>query len=404
MPFFSYRAIDPSGTLIKGVTEGIDMDNAYDSITSSGLHVVDIKKTNEYIASIKRRLLAKKIKRRDIIEFASNLSVMLRSGIPLLSALSDIAGTTENRYFKQRIDSIRATVELGSRFSDAVAVQRHIFPDVFVRLIMVGEETGRLDRSLSDVAGHLQRMEDLAASIKRALIYPAFAIVTTTGALLFWLIYVLPKVMGVFKDMGIALPLPTRILIFISNLTQSYWYLILLSPVILFVLIKLLRQKKETRYYIDLAKIKFPVMKHVIYNKLLALFSEQLRILTAAGITIDRSFEIIAEVIGNDVFKSAIEDSKQAISGGSRISDALRRHEVFPPLATRMIDIGETSGTLDEQFAYLSGYYLKRLDDVSQKLGKMIEPIVIAVIGLMFALIIIGLLFPVYELVSKMGI
>ncbi|PIQ94911.1 MAG: hypothetical protein COV68_02040, partial [Nitrospirae bacterium CG11_big_fil_rev_8_21_14_0_20_41_14] len=263
MPFFSYRAIDPSGTLIKGVTEGIDMDNAYDSITSSGLHVVDIKKTNEYIASIKRRLLAKKIKRRDIIEFASNLSVMLRSGIPLLSALSDIAGTTENRYFKQKIDSIRATVELGSRFSDAVAVQRHIFPDVFVRLIMVGEETGRLDRSLSDVAGHLQRMEDLAASIKRALIYPAFAIVTTAGALLFWLIYVLPKVMGVFKDMGIALPLPTRILIFISNLTQSYWYLILLSPVILFVLIKLLRQKKETRYYIDLAKIKFPVMKHV---------------------------------------------------------------------------------------------------------------------------------------------
>jgi len=209
--------------------------------------------------------------------------------------------------------------------------------------------------------------------------------------------------MGVFKDMGIALPLPTRILIFISNLTQSYWYLILLSPVILFVLIKLLRQKKETRYYIDLAKIKFPVMKHVIYNKLLALFSEQLRILTAAGITIDRSFEIIAEVIGNDVFKSAIEDSKQAISGGSRISDALRRHEVFPPLATRMIDIGETSGTLDKQFAYLSEYYLKRLDDVSQKLGKMIEPIVIGVIGLMFALIIIGLLFPVYDLVSKMG-
>ncbi|MDI6890542.1 MAG: type II secretion system F family protein [Thermodesulfovibrionales bacterium] len=403
MPFFSYRAIDGSGALVKGIVETTNMDVAYDSIASAGLHVIDIKKSNEYIVSIKRRVLAKKIKRRDIIEFASNLSVMLKSGIPLLSALSDIAETTENRYFKQKIDSIRSTVELGSRFSDAVAVQKHIFPDIFVRLVMVGEETGRLDKGLSDVAGHLQRMEDLAASIKRALIYPAFAIVTTTGALLFWLIYVLPKVITVFKDMGIVLPLPTRILISISNFTQSYWYLILLSPVILFVLIKVLRQKKETRYYIDLAKIKFPVMKHVIYNKLLALFSEQLRILTTAGITIDRSFEITADVIGNDVFKSAIEDSKQAISGGSRISDALRKHEVFPPLATRMIDIGETSGTLDEQFAYLSEYYLKRLDDVSQKLGKMIEPIVISVIGLMFALIIIGLLFPVYELVSKMG-
>ncbi|MEW6162903.1 MAG: type II secretion system F family protein [Nitrospirota bacterium] len=403
MPFFSYRAVDPGGALVKGVTEGMDMDNAYDSITSAGLHVINIKKSNEYVASIKRRLLAKKIKRRDIIEFASNLSVMLKSGIPLLSALSDIAETTENRYFKQKIDSIRRMVELGSTFSDAVAIQKHIFPDIFVRLVMVGEETGRLDKGLSDVAAHLQRMEDLAASIKRALIYPVFAIVTTTGALLFWLIYVLPKVIDVFKDMDIALPVPTRILISISNFTQSYWYLMLLSPVTLFVLIKVLRQKKETRYYIDLVKIKFPVMKHVIYNKLLALFSEQLRILTVAGITIDRSFEIAADVIGNDVFKSAIEDSKQAISAGSRISDALRKHEVFPPLVTRMIDIGETSGTLDEQFAYLSEYYLKRLDDVSQRLGKMIEPIVVSVIGLMFALIIIGLLFPVYELVSKMG-
>ncbi|HCC69310.1 MAG TPA: type II secretion system F family protein [Nitrospiraceae bacterium] len=403
MPIFSYRAIDSNGTIVKGVTEGMDIDNAYNSIASTGLYVIDIKKSNEYIASIKKRLLAKRIKRSDIIEFASNLSVMLKAGIPLLSALSDIAEATENRYFKQPIDSIRSTVELGSRFSDAVALQKHIFPDIFVRLAMVGEETGQFDKSLSDVAEHLQKMDDLAAAIKRALIYPAFAIVTTTGALLFWLIYVLPQVIDVFKDMDMVLPLPTRILIFISSFTQSYGYLILLSPVILFVLIKVLKQKKETRYYIDLAKIKFPIMKHIIYNKLLALFSEQLRILTTAGITINRSFEITADVIGNDVFKTAIEDSNQAISGGSRISDALRKHKVFPPLAIRMIDIGETSGTLDEQFTYLSEYYLKKLDAVTEKLGKMIEPIVIGVVGLMFALIIIGLLFPVYDLVAKMG-
>lgn len=403
MPFFSYKAIDESGTVIKGMVEGMDMAVAHDSITSSGLHVIDIKRSNEYIASISRRLSARRIKRRDIIEFASNLSVMLRSGVPILIALSDIAETTENKYFRQKITSIRHMIELGSRFSEAIAAHKEIFPDILVRLVIIGEETGALDRSLSDVATHLQRMDDLAASIKRALIYPVFAIVTTAGALLFWLMYVLPKVITVFKEMGIVLPLPTRMLIHMSNFSRSYWYLILFSPVAIFIAIKLLRQKKESRYYVDLAKIRFPIIRHIVYNKLLALFSEQMRILTVAGITIDRSFQIIADVIGNDVFKVAIEDSMQSIAAGSRISDALRRHKVFPSLVTRMIYVGETSGELDEQFAYLSEYYLKRLDDVSQKLGRMIEPVVIAVIGLLFALIIVGLLFPIYDLVSKLG-
>lgn len=403
MPFFSYKAIDESGTVIKGMVEGMDMAVAHDSITSSGLHVIDIKRSNEYIASISRRLSARRIKRRDIIEFASNLSVMLRSGVPILIALSDIAETTENKYFRQKITSIRHMIELGSRFSEAIAAHKEIFPDILVRLVIIGEETGALDRSLSDVATHLQRMDDLAASIKRALIYPVFAIVTTAGALLFWLMYVLPKVITVFKEMGIVLPLPTRMLIHMSNFSKSYWYLILFSPIAIFIAIKLLRQKKESRYYVDLAKIRFPIIRHIVYNKLLALFSEQMRILTVAGITIDRSFQIIADVIGNDVFKVAIEDSMQSIAAGSRISDALRRHKVFPSLVTRMIYVGETSGELDEQFAYLSEYYLKRLDDVSQKLGRMIEPVVIAVIGLLFALIIVGLLFPIYDLVSKLG-
>lgn len=403
MPYFSYRAIDPNGSLVKGTAEGADMNTAHDSIVSTGLHVIDIRKSNEHIVSIKRRLLLKKIKRKDVIEFANNLSLMLKAGIPILSAIHDIAETSENRYFRQRIKNIERSIELGSRFSDAVAAHKDIFPDILVRLVIIGEEIGRLDRSLSDVAAHLQRMEDLAASIKRALIYPVFAIITTTGAMLFWFVYVLPKVISVFKDMGISLPLPTKILISISNFTRFYWYIILLIPVAVFLLIKVLRRKKETRYYVDLAKLKFPVVKHITYNKLLALFSEQLRILITAGITINRSFEITADVIGNDVFKVAIEDSMQAIAAGSRISDAMRKHEVFPQMVTRMIDIGESSGTLDEQFAYLSGYYLKRLDDVSQKLGRMIEPIVIIFIGMIFAMIIIGLVFPIYELVSKIG-
>lgn len=403
MPVFSYKAIDRNGAIVRGMVEGMDMDIAYDNIMSSGLHVVNITKANQLIASISKKLNARKIRRTDIIEFANNMSVMLRAGVPIISVLSDLSETTENKFFREKINSIKRMVEQGSRFSDAIAAHQEIFPDIFVRIVVIGEETGGLDKSLSDIATHLQKMEDLSSAIKRALIYPIFAIVTTMGALLFWLMYVLPKVIVIFKDMGTTLPLSTRILIAISKFSQSYWYLILSMPVIAFLIIKALRQKKETRYYMDLLKIKLPVMKHIIYNKLLALFSEQLRILTVAGIPVNRSFAIISNVIGNDVFCIAIDKSMENIAAGSMISEALKKHKVFPPMVTRMIQIGETSGTLDEQFAYLSDYYLKKLDDVSEKLGKMIEPIVISVIGLMFAFIIVGLLFPIYDLITTIG-
>jgi general secretion pathway protein F/type IV pilus assembly protein PilC len=149
--------------------------------------------------------------------------------------------------------------------------------------------------------------------------------------------------------------------------------------------------------------IRFPIVKLVVYNKLLALFTEQMRILVVAGMMIDRAFDIVASVIGNSVFRKAIIASRESISLGSRISDALREHKVFPPMVIRMVNIGETSGNLDTQFSFLSEYYIKRLDDISEKLSKMIEPILITIVGIVFILMIMAVLLPVYDLVSKIG-
>lgn len=402
MAFYSYSAVNSDGILIRGAIEGNNPENARDDISSSGLYVITLRKLNPVSSSIRKFADMRSIRRPEIIEFAKDFSIMLRSGIPILSALSDIADGMDNKYFQQTIYSIRRKIEFGSSFSDAAA-GCHVFPDIFVRLSRVGEETGNLERSFSDVAIHLEKMENLSSSIKRALIYPAFAIVSTLGALLFWLIYVLPKVMEIFKNMSLDLPLPTRILLYMSDFCRNSWYMLLITPVVLLFGIKLLRRRQKTRYYLDLLTIKLPVIKHVTYNRLLALFSEQLRILTVAGITIDRSLETISDVIGNEVFKDSVFRIREEIALGSRISDAIGKQKVFPKLVTRMIDVGETSGNLDEKFLHLSDHYLRELDDISQKIGTMIEPIVIAVIGLLFALIIMGLLLPVYDLVAKIG-
>lgn len=403
MNYFSYKALDADGAVVKGVAEGEDISAVYGELASKGFYILNLKRASSAAAYLRSVLLSRKLQRKDVIEFANNLSVMLRAGVPLLSALGDIIATTENKKLNSIISDIKRGTEMGLRFSDAVEAHKNVFPDIFVRLIRVGEETGRLERSLLDVADHLQKMEDLASAIKRALIYPAFAIVTTMGALIFWLAYVLPKIMKTLTEMGVKLPLVTRILLHVSAFTQAYWYLIPLVPVAVFAIFQILKQKESTRYYVDRLKLAFPIVKLVVYNKLLALFSEQLRILIVAGLTINRALDIIADVMGNTVFKRAILRTNEVIAAGSRISDAMREHPVFPPLLIRMVDIGETSGNLDEQFSFLSELYIKKLDDISEKMGKMIEPIVIAVVGGLFAVIIIGLMLPLYDLISQFG-
>lgn len=403
MNYYAYKAMDQEGVMVKGVAEGEDISSVYGGLSSKGLYILNVRRANTAVSNLKKVLTSRNVKRGDVIEFANSLSVMLKAGVPLLTALGDITDIAENRHLKATIADIKRQIEMGMRFSDAIAVHRNIFPDILVKLVTVGEETGRLEKSLSDVAAHLQKMGGLASALKRALIYPAFAVLTTMGALIFWLAYVLPKIMVTLKEMDVKLPLITRILLHVSDFIKVYWYLIPLLPVAVFLVVQALKRNELTRYYVDNLKLKLPIIKLVVYNKLLALFSEQLRILIVSGLPIDKSFDIMADVMGNEVFKRAIVASKESISSGSSISNALREHKIFPPLVVRMVDIGETSGNLDERFAFLSEHYLEKLDDISEKMGKMIEPIVITVVGVLFAVIIVGIMFPLYDLISQLG-
>ncbi len=403
MPFYQYKAITNEGAEVKGVVEAMDFDDVYNATETSGLYILDIRQTHAYAAPLLNRFHARMVKRKDIIEFSNNLAVMIKAGIPLLTALSDIAETTENKYFQKKIETIRNTISMGASLGDAVRMHAVIFPDIFIRLVSVGEETGNLEGSLRDVASHLRRVEDLVSAIKRALVYPIFAFTSAMGAMIFWLVYVLPKILSLFQDMQVAIPGVTRFLILASNFTQKFWPILMLLPFIFYVMIRLLKRNSKAAYYIDLAKLKIPIMKLIVENKILGLFTEQMRILIRSGLTIDRSLELVSEIVGNAVYKNAIASAREEVLAGSTISDALKKQRLFSPLLLRMTHVGESSGTLEEQYTFMSEFYIKKLDDISERLGKMLEPIIIIVLGIMFAVIIIGLLLPVYDLISKMG-
>lgn len=404
MPYFSYTALDNDGGVIKGRVRNNDMGLACDHIESSGLHLVKIRQLSilsEYFLNQGRR---RGVKRNEIIEFAGNLAVMAKAGLPLNTSIRDIAETIDNKIFRTRLKEVSDSIELGSSFSEALTQHRDIFPDIFLNLSSVGEETGRLDVSLSDVAVHLQRMEDLKSAIIRALMYPAFAFIGTIGALLFWLIYVLPKITELFTNMSLTIPPLTRALMAASDFSVDYWYIYLIIPASIYASLKLLSKHEKTKYYLDAAMLKMPVVKLITYNKMVALFSEQLRILFAAGVKIDRSLDIMKGVVNNIVFKRAITEIKEDILLGNSLTEALQKHDaLFPGMVLRMLSIGETTGNIGEQLEYLSDHYLKKLDDISEKMGKLIEPIIIVIIGGIFLVIILGLIGPIYDLIGGVG-
>jgi len=405
MPYFRYRAINDNGKVITGMVESSNKIVVMEIIKTLGLYPVTIKKIKNYwIAKIIKWLIYGKVKRKDIIEFSNNLSVMLNAGIPLLSSLEDIASTTENRYFKEKILSIVSMIQMGSTFSDAISLHKDIFPEIFIKLVTVGEETGRLAQSLKDISKHLQRMETLISAVKRALLYPIFSILIITVVLIFWLVYVLPKIEKLFKEMGIPLPLLTRIVMGISRFTKDYWYFILGFILICYVMFVIIKKNKTVKLKIDRIKFSIPIVKLIVHNKVLAIFSEQMEILLTAGIGIDRAFELSAPVTDNYYVMKIIKQVKEEIIAGSSITDALRIHWIFPPMFIRMVYIGEQTGRLTEQFIFLAEHFIEKLEDIIHKIGKMLEPIIILIIGLLFIIFILSILLPIYDLVVKIGV
>jgi type II secretory pathway component PulF len=400
---YSYKAIAAGGEIVKGTLEAANEEAVDGALRARNLYLLQARKTSGLYNRVQTGYKSRGIKRTDVIEFSSSLSIMIRGGVPILTALEDIITTIDSKYFKAVLEDVKKNIEMGTTFTEALSLHKEVFPDVMIRLVTVGEETGRFEESLADVAHHLQKMQDLANMVKSALVYPIVALVTTGGALIFWLTYVLPKIMQVIVGLNVPMPWLTRFLFELSKFTEKHWYVLPIIPVLLVLTVQLMKLKPETRYYWDRLKISLPIVKLLVHNKLIALFCEQFRIMFAAGISIDRTFDVVAEVMGSEVFKRAILQAKQDIMSGSRISEALRAHRVFPHLVIRMVDIGETSGSLEHQFEFLAGQYYKKVDDIADRMGKLIEPALLIVVGSMLGVMIVGVLMPIYDIFSKIG-
>lgn len=409
MPLFSYKMLNDKGQVERGVANlpFMDASPAIRYLERQSGIVLNIRRLDGLSSAITKIAThgVTRVNRTDLAEFLNNMGIQLGAGVSVMDALDEILLDTTNKMLKMTLKFMRSDIESGQTLAAAMARHPAVFPPLIVNLAQIGEETGNLDKMLLNASEHLRHMQEIISSTKRALMYPVFLLALITGAAIFWFWYVVPKLVELFNDMDVELPWLTRALMKIADWTQAYLGIAIIVVVASVALTIILRRKWFTfRYYTDYLMLKIPVLKAVLETSMIARISEYLGILIGAGIGVLRTFEIIREATPNTVYKQRLTLAENGIKAGNTISVSMRQAGALHPFAVRMINIGELSGRLEEQTAYVAKVYREKLTTMVEVLGKTLEPAMLIIMGLIFAAIIGGLLLPVYDLISKMNV
>ncbi len=409
MNYYHYKLISPEGSVVSGITklpykEIMSAVNHLERDGSVTIFVHKLGRLAQWLLRIADMRPQRKLPRIMVAEILNNMALMLRSGMPLVTALEETAQTDEYPAVKKEFQEMVERIQGGDSFSESAARCPHIFPQSVLFLIRMGEETGQLDKMLKDASEHLLRLDRIYSDTKQALLYPSFVLMSISGGLLFWFAYVVPKIVGLFKELDVQLPTITLVLIALAEFFQKYYMHIIMGSVGIIVLMMVLRKKnKGVRKFSDNVMLRMPVAKSIISASNLAYISEYFAMLFNAGIDILQCLRILKESVGNEVYKDKLGEVSKSVELGDGIAHGFKEAVIFPGFVVRMISVGENSGTLSEQLAYIAEQYQHKLSVIVATIGKAIEPLILLVAGSIFAIIIIGLFLPIYDLVSRVA-
>ncbi|NOX43869.1 MAG: type II secretion system F family protein [Gammaproteobacteria bacterium] len=399
MVTFKYKAIDDAGNKSSGC---VDVSNQADlelRLKNMGLDLISSKEVNQNLLFVG----GKKISRQELITFSYYLEQLVRSGVPLLDGLNDLRGSVNNPVLKEVVSSLTEAIDGGKTLSGSLEQFPKIFDTVFISLIRVGEESGMLAEVLKNITESLKWQDELAAQTKKIIMYPAFVGVVVVGVIFFLMIYLVPKLVGFINNMGEEIPLHTKALIYVSEFIANYWYLILFMPIVLFFSIKYLAQvDPRVRYKVDDLKLKVWLVGPILKKIILARFASYFALLYASGVTILNCIQITEAISGNVVMENALRKMREKIADGNNISDSLDSISLFPPLVLRMISVGESTGELGSALENVSYFYDREVKESIDKVQSLIEPILTLVLGAILGWVMLSVLGPIYDIISRM--
>ncbi|MGD0622656.1 MAG: type II secretion system F family protein [Thermacetogeniaceae bacterium] len=396
---FSYRARNLSGGIVAGSLQAENTAAAISLLRARNLFVVKVNQRRQALNIGLDDLFGKRLKVKSLAIFCRQFATLNQAGIPILQCLNILARQTEDLKLRAVLESVTLEIEKGKSLSDAFKGFKECFPEIFGSMIAAGELSGTLDRVMERLAITFEKEQNTRDKIKAAMTYPALIGSFSVLAVVVLLVFVVPIFVGVFKSLGAPLPLPTQILLDISNVMVHYWFIIL--PLV-FVVIPLLFTRalatKKGRTVFDRAILRLPVVGPLVVKTVVARFARTLSILLTSGIPLMQALETMEDVVGNTVAAGDIAKARESIKEGERMSPILARSNFFTPMAVSMISVGEESGALDTILEKLAAFYEAEVEAVIASLSSIIEPVMILMIGMVVGFICISIYLPLFSL------
>ena len=399
MPLYTYKAIDSDGKAVLGRTDAVNLFDLEQRLSRMGLDLV----TGAPSAQKSRLIGGGKVKRQDLINFCYHMEQLASAGVPIVEGLVDLRDSTENLRFKEVVSGLIETIEGGKSLSQALAEFPEVFSKVFVSLVRSGEQTGRLSEVLKSLTESLKWEDELAAQTKKLLMYPAFVGSAVLLVTFFLMIYLVPQMTGFIKNMGQEIPLQTRILIVVSAFFVDYWWAVLAAPFAIFFGIKaLVRSDPRAEFLYDHLKLRVPLLGPILRKIILSRFASSFALMYSSGITVLDAIRSTEEIVGNKPLENALHTVGQQIAEGKNMTLAFQEIGLFPPLVIRMLRIGENTGALDRALLNVSYFYNREVKESIDKVQAMIEPFMTLVLGAILGWVMLSVLGPVYDTISKM--
>jgi type IV pilus assembly protein PilC len=399
MALYTYKAIDAGGKNVFGRVEAVNVFDLEQRLSRMGLDLV----TGAPSSQRSRLIGGRRIPRQDLINFCFHLEQLATAGVPVIEGLVDLRESVENPRFREVVSGLVESIEGGRSLSQALAEFPEVYDKVFVSLVRAGEQTGRLPEVLKNLTETLKWEDELAAQTRKLMMYPLIVGSIVLAVTFFLMIYLVPQMSGFIRNMGQEIPLQTRILIKTSDFFINYWWLVLAAPFVAWFGIKLgVKGNPAFEYAIDRYKIGMPVIGPILRKIILSRFASSFAMMYASGITVLDAIRSCEEMMGNKPLEYALRSAGQQIAEGKNVTAAFQDLGLFPPLVVRMLRIGENTGALDKALLNVTYFYNREVRDAIAKVQAMIQPLLTVVLGVILAWIMLSVLGPVYDAISKM--
>jgi type IV pilus assembly protein PilC len=396
---YQYKVRDRSGNLVTGTLVADNERLVLERLREMGYTPLEVGKEKKGL-NLEINIRPQKVKLKEIAVFSRQFATMVNSGLPILRALTILSEQTTNKELAKTLMGVRADVEQGASLSAAMAKHPKVFNDLYIAMVKSGETGGMLDDVLLRLAAVLEREVHLRQKIKSAMTYPVAVVALVVLIMSAMLLFVVPQFKSIYTQLGGTLPLPTRVLLMMSDAVKKYWYVFILGAVAFSFAFRRYKATANGRATIDAIKLKVPIFGSLFHKTALSRFASTAGMLLRSGVPILQALDIVSETVNNQVMARAIRDVQDAVREGESIAKPLAKHPVFPPMVVQMLAVGEETGQVDTMLDKVATFYDNEVEASVDALTSLIEPLLIAIIGGAVGAAVIALYMPMFNIIK----